>query len=313
MTCLVTGGAGFIGSHICDALIDANHSVICLDNLITGNKKNIRQLLTNKRFTFIEDDVLNLEKYQLRPDYIFHLASPASPPRYSKYPEETFLVNTYGTYLLLRLASKINCPFLFASTSEVYGDPKEHPQKESYWGHVNPIGPRACYDEAKRGGEALVFSFIRKRKVKARVVRIFNTYGPRMEKNDGRVITNFIWQALQDKPLTIYGTGKQTRSFCYISDMTKGIIKAAFEKKAIGEVINLGNPQETTILALAKLVGKILGKKLKYKFLELPIDDPTRRRPSIEKAKKILGWYPTVPLEEGLAETVEFIRQEYGL
>lgn len=312
LICLVTGGAGFIGSHLCQQLLKLGHTVLCLDNLLTGKKKNIRHLFKKNNFTFINDDVLNLKKHYLKPDYIFHLASPASPRWYIRYPVETIMVNTYGTYLLLELAKKRSCSFLFVSTSEVYGDPKVHPQKESYWGNVNPIGPRSCYDEAKRCGESLVFSYMMKTaRIDARVVRIFNTYGPRMDKDDGRVVSNFIYQLMKNKPLTIHGDGEQTRSFCYISDMVEGILKAAFTSGLKGEVINLGNPQEISINKLAHLLAKITKKKPQFTYKMLPQDDPRQRCPSIEKAKKLLNWYPKVELAQGLKKTVKFFQKEY--
>lgn len=311
MTCLVTGGAGFIGSHLCDRLVALGHDVVAIDNLLTGKKNNISQLLSNTHFRFIHDDLLNIGKYKIRVDLFFHFASAASPRWYQKYPIETLLVNTYGTYLLLELAKKDKAIFIFASTSEVYGDPKEHPQVETYWGHVNPNGPRSCYDEAKRCGEAYVASFVRQHELDGRIIRIFNTYGPRMDVDDGRVVSNFVYQALKVKPLTIHGDGKQTRSFCFVSDMIEAICAMAFKKGLKGEVVNVGNPEEVTILDLAKRIELITGKKLQLSYTLLPQDDPSRRRPTIEKAKKLLSWEPKVVLNDGLKRTIDYFSKEY--
>ena len=311
MTCLVTGGAGFIGSHLCDKLIDLGHEVVCIDNFLTGNKRNIVQLLKNKHFTFIEDDILNIGNHTIGADHIFHLASPASPRWYQRYPIETLLVNGYATYLLLEMAKAQKAKFLFASTSEIYGDPKEHPQKESYWGNVNPVGVRSCYDEGKRYGEALTSSYVRTHAVDGRIIRIFNTYGPRMDVDDGRVVSNFIYQTLTHKPLSVYGSGQQTRSFCYVSDMVEAIIKAGMNEGLKGEVINIGNPQEITINQLADEIVQIIGTKGKFINTPLPQDDPTRRKPTIQKAKKLLSWKPQVSLHDGIKQTVNYFRKSY--
>ncbi|HEY5038986.1 MAG TPA: UDP-glucuronic acid decarboxylase family protein, partial [bacterium] len=302
MTCsIVTGGAGFVGSHLCDFLINRGHQVHCVDNLITGSQENIRHLLSNKRFKFLKRDVTKPLPPLPKPDFIFHLASPASPVGYTKYSIETILTNSVGTQNLLNYSRKTGAKFLFTSTSEVYGDPKVHPQTESYWGNVNSFGPRSCYDESKRLGEALVYEYLHKFKVDARVVRVFNTYGPRLSEGDGRVVSNFLTQALKGKSLTVYGSGSQTRSFCYVSDLVEGLWKAVSSPGTKGEVINLGNPQETTILRFARLVLDLCGKPgAKIVKKPLPSDDPARRKPDISKAKKRLGWTPRIPLKEGL-------------
>ncbi len=312
-TCLVTGGAGFIGSHLCDKLLEKDYSVICVDNLITGNKKNISHLLSNPKFQFIHHDItkslLEANSYQLKAiNCVYHLASPASPIQYQKYSVETLLTNSQGTYHVLGLAQKYHSKFLLASTSEVYGDPQEHPQKETYWGHVNPIGKRSCYDESKRFAESLTMEFIRKMKIDARIIRIFNTYGPRMLKNDGRVISNFITQALKRLPLTVYGDGSQTRSFCYISDMVTGIIAAMEMDSTSGEVINLGNPDERKILKIAQFIKKLTASASKINFQDLPSDDPIRRKPDITKAQKMIGWHPKVSFPIGLTRTIRYFQ-----
>ena len=303
-TVLVAGGSGFIGSWLCKDLVSKGYKVVCIDNEITGNKNNIRELEKEKNFSFIKHDITKPLRMS-GIDFIFHMASPASPVHYQKYPVETLLANSAGTLNLLNLVKENNAKILYASSSEVYGDPKEHPQKETYWGNVNPNGPRACYDEGKRFSEALVSSFPG---VAWTIVRIFNTYGPGMNKNDGRVVPNFVNQAISGKPLTVYGGGKQTRSFCYVSDMVEGLERAMFTSKADMEVINLGNPNEITMLELANIVIKLTGSKSKTDFREIPTDDPTRRKPDITKAKKILGWEPKVRIEDGLKTTVEYFR-----
>jgi len=311
--CLVTGGAGFIGSHLCDLLIDKGCKVICLDNLLTGSKKNVEHLLNNPNFVFLEGDVsLSLDNEAMEQfgnvSFIFHLASPASPIDYQNYPEETLLANSTGTINMLELAKKTGAKALIASTSEIYGDPLEHPQKETYWGNANSFGPRSCYDESKRFAEAATYVYLKKYGIDARVVRIFNTYGPKMQKDDGRVISNFVNQCLEGKDITIYGDGKQTRSFCYVSDMVEGIFKAMFSGKAKGEVFNLGNPAEFTMIGLANRIRKITGAKSKISHKPLPPDDPKQRQPDITKAKKILGWEPKVGIDEGLQKTIEYYR-----
>ncbi|MFA4819938.1 MAG: UDP-glucuronic acid decarboxylase family protein [Candidatus Aenigmatarchaeota archaeon] len=304
-TCLVAGGAGFIGSWLCKDLIEKGYRVVCLDNMITGHRENIN--IDNNNFVFVNHNVINPINLEEKIDFIFHLASPASPVHYQKHPVETLLANSVGTMNLLTLAEKNNARFLFASSSEVYGDPKEHPQKETYFGNVNPNGPRSCYDEGKRFGEALVSSFSG---VDWRIVRLFNTYGPCMNKNDGRVVPNFITQALSNKPITIYGDGKQTRSFCYISDMIKGLERTMVSDKARGQVINLGNPSEITMLELADIIIELTGSKSEIIFKDMPVDDPTRRRPDITKAKNLLGWEPNVDIRHGLKSTIDYFKSK---
>ena len=306
MRVLVTGGAGFIGSHLCEALIKKGLRVICVDNLITGSEKNIAHLRGSKYFKFLKQDIIKDLDLNLDLDYLFHLASPASPNDFEKLAEEIALVNTIGTINMLNLARKTRARFLLGSTSEVYGDPKEHPQKESYLGNVNSFGPRSCYDESKRFGEAMTYIYLRKYSLDARVVRIFNTYGPRMRRDDGRAVSNFVNQAISGKPLTVYGKGSQTRSFCYVDDMVDGLMKVMFSEKAKGEVINLGNPEEYNILDLTKKIRKMTGSKSKIVYSALPPDDPLQREPDISKAKKLLGWSPKVSLSEGLKKTIEY-------
>lgn len=307
-TCLVTGGAGFIGSHLCDKLIENGYKVICLDNLLTGSKKNIEHLLDNSNFEFIEADTCEPINIDRPINYIFHLASPASPADFDKIPEEVLLANSLGGLNVLRVAKDKNARLLMASTSEVYGDPKEHPQKETYWGNVNSFGPRSCYDESKRFAEAATYVYLNKYAVDVRMIRIFNTYGPRMRKDDGRVISNFINQALEQKPLTIYGKGDHSRSFCFVSDLVEGISKAMFSDNTKGEIINLGNPEEYKIIALADKVKKLTNSSSEITFKELPQDDPSQRQPDISKAKKLLGWEPKVTVDEGLQKTIEYYK-----
>lgn len=312
-TALVAGGAGFIGSHLCKSLLNENFKVICVDNLITGDKKNIEQLLSNPNFTYLEKDVVKPFDEDVKAEYIFHLASPASPNKnYSKSyinnPIETLLVNSVGTYNMLELANKLSAKLLFASTSEVYGDPEVSPQPETYFGNVNPNGIRSVYDESKRFGEAAVMAYVRKFDLDARIIRIFNTYGPNMQKDDGRVVSEFIVQALTGKPLTIYGDGKQTRSFCFVSDMVDGIEKAMFAENTKGEVINLGNPDERTVMDLGNIVKKITQANVEFSYFDLPQDDPKTRKPDITKAQKLLAWEPKVSLEEGLNKTIEYFK-----
>lgn len=303
---LIAGGAGFIGSHLSDYLIEKGYFIYCLDNLITGSEKNIKHLLSNNNFVFLQNDITKDLPEGLAVDYIFDLASPASPVDYQSYPEETAITNSFGTYNLLKLAVKNKAKFLVASTSEIYGDPLEHPQKETYWGNVNSFGPRSCYDESKRFAESLVYIFINKYDLDARIIRIFNTYGPRMQKDDGRVVSNFINQAIEGIPLTVYGEGGQTRSFCYVSDLVEGIYKAMFEKNTKGGVFNLGNPDEYTILDFAKRILKLTGSKSEIVYKPLPKDDPTKRKPDISKAKSVLGWKPKVGIDDGLKKTIEY-------
>ncbi len=303
---LISGGAGFLASHMTDMLIARGFKVVCVDNLITGKKANIAHLLKNKDFTFIKQDVSEPFNVLGRIDYVVHAASPASPVDYLKYPVETLMVGSCGTQNMLEIAKAKKAVFLLTSTSEVYGDPKEHPQKETYWGHVNPVGPRSVYDEAKRYAEAITFAYRRKHKVDTRVVRIFNTYGPRMNINDGRVVPNFIDQALRGKPVTVYGDGRQTRSFCYVADEAEGILKLLFSKEP--GPVNIGNPCEFTMNAFAKIVLELTGSKSKVIYAPLPEDDPKQRRPDITLARRKLGWEPKVPLREGLKRTIEWFK-----
>ena len=305
---VVTGGAGFIGSNLCEALLEKGYVVFCVDNLLTGSEKNIQQLKKNPDFTFIKWDVINEFPVLPKIDYVFHLASPASVPDYQKYDEETALVNSTGTRNMLKVAKAYKAKFLFTSTSEVYGDAKEHPQKETYWGNVNPNGVRACYDESKRFGEMITMLYVRNRGVDARIARIFNTYGPNMRKDDGRVISNFINASLEGKPLTVYGDGKQTRSFCYISDQVAGLMALMFGENTKGEVVNIGNPEEFTMIDLANKIITMTGSKSEIVYAELPKDDPTHRKPDITKAQTLLGWKPLVSVDEGLKKTVEYYK-----
>ena len=307
MRSLVTGGAGFIGSHLCAALLKEGQEVICVDNLGSGSFDNVRHLTKNKKFRFIKHNVIEpLQLIEGKIDFIYHLASRASPNDYQTYPVETALANSVGTDRMAKLALAKNAKLLFTSTSEAYGEPKEHPQKESYWGNVNPVGIRSCYDESKRFGEALLMGYHREYNVDIKIVRIFNTYGPRMRLDDGRVIPNFITQALENKSLTIYGDGTQSRSFCYVDDMVKGLIKM-MNSKEIGPK-NLGNPKEFTILETAKLIKKLTKSKSDFIFMELPKDDPTKRQPDISQARTFLSWEPKIEFEEGLEKTIAWFK-----
>jgi UDP-glucuronate decarboxylase len=305
MRILVTGGAGFIGSHLIDRLISEGHEIICLDNFYTGRKGNILKWLDHPYFEMIRHDIT--EPIRLEVDQIYHLACPASPVHYQYNPVKTVKTNVMGTLNMLGLAKRVKARILLASTSEVYGDPEVHPQSEEYWGNVNPIGIRSCYDEGKRIAETLTFDYYRQNKVDDRVARIFNTYGPRMLENDGRVVSNLVVQALRGIPLTVYGEGSQTRSFCYVSDLVDGLIRL-MNNDYIGPV-NLGNPDEYTILELAKTVQDLVNPDAQIKFEPLPSDDPRRRRPDITRAKTWLNWEPTIPLQQGLKLTVEDFRQ----
>ena len=313
-TVLVAGGAGFIGSHLCEYLLKKDFKVICLDNFLTSEKDNISRLLENENFTLIEKDIVSLDGDDLPLfEYLFHLASPASPNAkssrsYVAYPIETLLVNSQGTYNLLEAAKKYNAKFLYASTSEIYGDPTVSPQSEDYFGNVNPNGVRAVYDEAKRFGEAITSAYVRKYDLDARIVRIFNTYGPQMRSDDGRVVSDFITQSLGNSPITIYGDGEQTRSFCYITDMIEGLFASMFGEKTKGEVMNLGNPDEKSVKDLAEIIIKLTGTSSKIAHEPLPQDDPKKRKPDISKAKRILDWEPKVSLEEGLKKTIEYFK-----
>ncbi|MGA5688506.1 UDP-glucuronic acid decarboxylase family protein [Cytobacillus pseudoceanisediminis] len=304
---LVTGGSGFLGSHLCRLLLKEGHKVYCIDNLYTGRKENITDLTGNERFTFILHDVE--QPIDIEADEIYHLACPASPPHYQLDPVKTLITNFIGSLNLLELAKKYNSKILFASTSEVYGDPLIHPQKESYNGNVNSIGPRACYDEGKRCAESLFFEYYRQHQVNIRVVRIFNTYGPGMALNDGRVVSNFILQALKGTDLTVYGDGNQTRSFCFVDDLISGMVSMMNYKGDFTGPVNLGNPAEVTVLELAQKIIDLIGNSSKVTFLPVPQDDPTRRKPDISLAKGKLGWLPAVTLEEGLKKTIEYYKK----
>jgi len=305
MRILVTGGAGFLGSHLCDRLLREGHEVVCLDNLFTGQKANIAHLLANPNFEFVRHDVIDPFKFEV--DQIYNLACPASPPHYQYNPIKTIKTSVMGAINCLGLAKRVRARVFQASTSEVYGDPHVHPQPESYWGNVNPIGRRSCYDEGKRCAETLFFDYHRENKVDIRVVRIFNTYGPRMHPNDGRVVSNFIVQALRGDDLTIYGDGTQTRSFCYVDDLIEGFVRFMAQTETVGPM-NLGNPGEFTMLQLAELTLKLVGGKSKIVHKPLPADDPKQRRPDISLARRVLKWEPQVPLEEGLKRTIEYFR-----
>jgi nucleoside-diphosphate-sugar epimerase len=308
---VVTGGAGFIGSHLCTRLLEEGHSVLCVDNLITGSKANIEPLLNNPQFAFLLHDVT--KPFSFEADAIFHLASPASPIGYLENPIATILVNSQGTYQMLEQASKQKAMFLYSSTSEAYGDPLEHPQREEYWGNVNPIGPRACYDESKRLGETLTMEYVRQYDVNARIVRIFNTYGPNSQLNDGRMIPNFIMQALQNKPLTIYGDGNITRSICYVSDLVEGLLLAMFKPHTTGEVFNLGNTDEQTVYSYAQTIIRLCEASSEIIYEPARVDDPERRRPDISKAQRVLGWQVKVGKEEGLRRTIEWFSNQQTL
>ncbi len=304
MRIIVTGGAGFIGSHLCKALLGQKHEVVCIDNLYTGSRKNIQSLLKNPKFEFIQQDIT--EPIDDTADQIYNLACPASPVHYQKDPVYTFKTSVFGAYNVLELAHACKARVLQASTSEVYGDPLEHPQKESYWGHVNPIGVRSCYDEGKRAAETLCMDFHRQFNVDIRIARIFNTYGPNMAPDDGRVVSNFIMQALAGKPITVYGTGSQTRSFCFVSDLVDGLIKLM--NSNIATPVNLGNPDEFTIKELAEKVISLTKSKSKIVYKPLPQDDPKQRKPDITLAKSKLKWSPEVALTEGLKKTIGYFK-----
>ena len=308
MRILVTGGAGFIGSHLIDRLMEANHDVICLDNFYTGTKANIERWFAHPYFELIRHDIT--EPIRLEVDQIYHLACPASPIHYQYNPVKTIKTNVMGTLNMLGLAKRVKARFLLASTSEIYGDPQVHPQPEDYRGNVNPIGIRSCYDEGKRVAETLAFDYHRQNDVEVRVARIFNTYGPRMLENDGRVVSNFVAQALRGTPLTVYGDGSQTRSFCYVADLVDGLMRL-MNSDHTGPV-NLGNPGEYTILQLAQTIQGMINPDVPLQFKPLPKDDPTRRKPDITRAKEWLGWEPKVPLQEGLVPMIEDFRQRLG-
>ncbi len=311
MIIAVTGGAGFVGSHLVKSLLEEGHEVIAIDNFVTGTIKNFYFLPKDfkERFTLLEQDISEeIVNIDFKLDRIYHLASPASPIDYANIPIETLKVGSIGTYNILNLAMKHKARFLMASTSEVYGDPLEHPQKETYWGNVNPIGPRSCYDEAKRFSEAMIMAYHRVHGLDMRIARIFNTYGPNMRLNDGRVVPAFISQALKGEPITVFGDGNQTRSFCYVSDLVRGL-KSLMETPNIHEPVNLGNPAETTIKNFAEMLLTLTGSTSKIEYKPLPQDDPLRRRPDITKAVQLLNWHPEIPLSVGLTKTIEWAKQ----
>jgi dTDP-glucose 4,6-dehydratase len=308
---LVSGGAGFVPSHVCDRLIQEGHTVVAVDNFLTGRRTNLAQLEGHPRFTFVEHDVSLPLRIDGPFDYVLHLASPASPVDYLNHPIETLQVGSAGTKNLLDVALAHGASFLLASTSECYGDPAVHPQKETYWGNVNPVGPRSCYDEAKRFAEAMTMAYHRRHGLRTHIVRIFNTYGPRMKLNDGRVVPAFVDQALQGRPLTVFGDGSQTRSFCHVLDLVEGIYRLMHSAEAFP--VNLGNPDEITILEFAERIIRLTGSASRLEFRPLPEDDPKQRRPDITKARTLLGWEPRVPLEEGLRLTIEYFRNTPGL
>ena len=303
-TILVTGGAGFLGSHLCDRLIAGGHDVICLDNFFTGSKQNVEHLISHPRFELLRHDV-TFPLY-IEVDEIYNLACPASPIHYQHDPVQTTKTSVHGAINMLGLAKRLKCRVFQASTSEVYGDPSVHPQTEDYWGNVNPIGPRSCYDEGKRCAETLFFDYHRQHRLDIKVARIFNTYGPRMHPNDGRVVSNFVVQALRGEPITIYGDGSQTRAFCYVDDLIEGFVRLMESPAEVTGPINLGNPGEFTIRELAELTIKMIGSKSVLSFLPLPQDDPKQRRPDITLAEKHLDWRPRVPLAEGLRQTIDY-------
>jgi nucleoside-diphosphate-sugar epimerase len=303
---LITGAAGFIGSHLCDSFVNNNHNVVGMDNLITGQEKNIEHLYSKENFEFIEHDVSLPFDFDQKFDLILHFACPASPVDYLKYPLETMKVNSNGTFELLELAKSQKARYLFASTSEVYGDAEVHPQSETYWGNVNSVGARSVYNEAKRFSETVSMSYFREFAVDIRIIRIFNTYGPRMQSNDGRVVPAFISQALKGEDITVYGQGTQTRSFCYIDDLITGIYKISTTPDLNGTVINLGNPEEYKIIDFAELIIEKIDTKSKIIYKPLPEDDPKQRCPNISKANQLIGWYPKISLKEGLEKTIKF-------
>jgi UDP-glucuronate decarboxylase len=307
---VVTGGAGFLGSHLCDVLLGQGHEVVCVDNFYTGSKHNISHLADRPLFELIRHDV-TLPLY-IEADWIFNLACPASPVHYQRTPIQTTKTNVHGAINMLGLAKRLGARILQASTSEVYGDPEVHPQTEDYWGHVNPIGIRSCYDEGKRCAETLFFDYYREAAVEIKVARIFNTYGPRMDPDDGRVVSNFIVRALRDEPLVVYGDGQQTRSFCYVDDLIKGLVVLMGSKSEITGPINLGNPGEFTMRALAELILELTGSKSEIVHAELPADDPVRRCPNISRAEQVLDWHPTVDLRDGLVKTIAYFEGLMG-
>jgi dTDP-glucose 4,6-dehydratase len=309
-TTLVTGGAGFLGSHLTDYLIERGHRVICVDNFDTGSLQNIAHLREGEQFRFVHQDITSHFEVDEPVDFVYHMASPASPIDYARLPLHTLKVGAYGTHNALGLAKAKRARFMLASTSEVYGDPLVHPQKESYWGNVNPIGPRGVYDEAKRYAEALTMAYLRQQGVDTCIVRIFNTYGPRMRPNDGRAIPTFMSQALTDKPLTVFGDGSQTRSFCFVEDLVRGLV--ALAESGVHEPVNIGNPNEMTLLEMAKLVVEMTESRSEIVFEALPVDDPQVRQPDITRARDLLGWEPKVELREGLRRTIDHRTSQLG-
>ena len=308
MRFLIAGAAGFIGSHLCDRLLDEGHEIVGLDNLLTGSPSNLAHLEGNPRFSFFRHDIAEPFDVPGPVDLVFNLASPASPKDYLAHPVETLRTGAEGSRNLLELALKKGAAYLLASTSECYGDPLEHPQKETYWGHVNPVGPRSCYDESKRFAEAITMAYHRRHALPTHIARIFNTYGPRMQHDDGRIVPNFIRQALRGEPMTVYGDGSQTRSFCYVDDLVEGLIRLSRSAERLP--VNLGNPEERTVLEFAELIRTLTGSRSEIVFEALPEDDPQRRRPDIGKAQAVLGWSPRVGLEEGLRRTIEWFRRQ---
>ncbi|MFN8533595.1 MAG: UDP-glucuronic acid decarboxylase family protein [Dehalococcoidia bacterium] len=312
MRIVISGGAGFIGSHLADACLARGHSVTAIDNLITGRMANLAHLAREQHFRFVERDIV-AEQPDIEGDLYFHLASPASPVGYGRHPIETMLTNSAGTHRMLELARRDRAGFLLASTSEAYGDPEVHPQPETYWGNVNAIGPRACYDESKRYGEALTITYVREFGLNARIVRIFNTYGPRTDPNDGRIVPNFISQALRGEPITVYGDGTQTRSYCYVADLVEGLLRAATKPGLAGELINLGNPLEYSAADFAHMIKRLSRSVSPVVQVEGRPEEIARRRPDIGKAKQLLDWEPQVGIEEGLLRTIEAFRRDFGL
>jgi UDP-glucuronate decarboxylase len=308
---LVTGGAGFIGSHLCRRLLDLGHEVLAVDNFSSSTRRNLSDLLSEPRFEFIRHDV-TFPLY-VEVDQVYHLACPASPIHYQRDPVQTTKTCVVGSLNMLGLAKRLGAPVLLSSTSEVYGDPAVHPQSESYWGNVNPIGPRSCYDEGKRAAETLFFDYHRQHKLKIKVARIFNTYGPRMHPNDGRVVSSFIVQALSGQPLTLHGDGSQTRSFCYVDDTVDGLIRLMNSPDEVTGPVNIGNPDEFTMLELAKKVLAMTGSTSPVEYHPLPVDDPMRRRPDITRARELLGWEPTIPFQVGITNTVDYFREHLGV
>lgn len=311
MRVLIAGAAGFIGSHLCDRLLGEGHEVVAVDNFLTGSPRNLAHLKGHPRFTLIRHDIIEPLDAADPLDVIFHLASPASPKDYLEHPIETLRAGAEGSRNLLELALRKGARFLLASTSECYGDPQEHPQRETYWGHVNPVGLRSCYDESKRYAEALTMAYHRRHGLHTHIARIFNTYGPRMQHDDGRIVPNFIRQALRGEPLTVYGDGSQTRSFCFVDDLVDGLVRLSRSQEHWP--VNLGNPEEMTVLEFARRIRALAGSRSDIVFEPLPEDDPQRRRPDISKARAVIGWSPHIGVEEGLTRTIEWFRKELGM